>query len=146
MGHTIKKKTKLSLVKSIKFIVKSKYLLHLAIIVIGCGLTINMIEVTWKANLKTSLSRSCRLSKFYGNGCFKCWIFCPHYYSIFWRNGLKAFRMAFLVLELHPFLLELPDFFFSSLAIFKIQSTHSPRSLASHHFYLLFSLEHFKMS
>ncbi len=52
MGHTIKKKTKLSLLKSIKFIASSKYLLHLAIIVIGCGLTINMIEVTWKANLK----------------------------------------------------------------------------------------------
>ncbi len=47
-----KKKTKLSLFKGIKHILSSKYLIHIALIVIGCGLAINMIEVTWKANLK----------------------------------------------------------------------------------------------
>lgn len=47
-----KKKTKLSLFESIKHIAKSKYLFNIAIMVIAYGLTINLIEVSWKANLK----------------------------------------------------------------------------------------------
>jgi ATP:ADP antiporter, AAA family len=47
-----KKKTKLSLLQSIKHIGSSKYLFNIAIMVIGYGLAINMIEVSWKANLK----------------------------------------------------------------------------------------------
>lgn len=45
-------KNKLSLLQSLKYIAQSKYLLSIAIMVIGCGLSINMIEVSWKANLK----------------------------------------------------------------------------------------------
>jgi AAA family ATP:ADP antiporter len=45
-------KTKLSLLQGLKMIVSSKYLLCLAIMVIGYGLSFNLIEVTWKAHLK----------------------------------------------------------------------------------------------
>ncbi len=45
-------KTKLSLLQSIKFIIKSPYLRWIAVMVIAYGLTINLTEVTWKANLK----------------------------------------------------------------------------------------------
>jgi len=45
-------KTKLSLKEGIKFIASSKYLRCIAIMVIAYGLTINLIEVTWKAHLK----------------------------------------------------------------------------------------------
>lgn len=45
-------KTKLSLKESIKFILKSPYLRCIAIMVIAYGLTMNLTEVTWKANLK----------------------------------------------------------------------------------------------
>ncbi len=45
-------KTKLSLFESIKFIVRSRYLRAIAMMVIAYGLTINLTEVTWKANLK----------------------------------------------------------------------------------------------
>ena len=45
-------KTKLSLIEGIRHIFTSKYLICLAIMVIAYGLSINMIEVTWKANLK----------------------------------------------------------------------------------------------
>ena len=45
-------KNSLSLWQSIKHIANSKYLLWIAVMVIGYGLTINMIEVSWKANLK----------------------------------------------------------------------------------------------
>ncbi len=47
-------KTKLSLLESMKFIVRSKYLRCIAMMVIAYGLTISLTEVTWKANLKLS--------------------------------------------------------------------------------------------
>lgn len=50
--HTLNEKTKLTFRKSIKHIFSSKYLLSIAVLVIGCALTINMVEVTWKAHLK----------------------------------------------------------------------------------------------
>jgi len=51
--HSLNEKTKLTLRESIKHIFKSKYLMGIAVLVIGCALTINMVEVTWKAHLKT---------------------------------------------------------------------------------------------
>ncbi|MBF8263383.1 MAG: tlcA-B [Parachlamydiales bacterium] len=45
-------KTKLSLRESLKLIVKSKYLRYIAMMVVAYGLTMNLVEVTWKANLK----------------------------------------------------------------------------------------------
>lgn len=45
-------KPKLSLWDSLKFIVKSKYLLCIAAIVVAYGLTMSLVEVSWKANLK----------------------------------------------------------------------------------------------
>lgn len=45
-------KTKLSLLDSLKFIVRSPYLRSIAIMVVAYGLTINLTEITWKANLK----------------------------------------------------------------------------------------------
>ncbi|MCP3660796.1 MAG: hypothetical protein GY830_11040 [Bacteroidetes bacterium] len=49
---SVDEKTKLSFLEGIKFIVKSKYLISIAITVISVGLTINLVEITWKANLK----------------------------------------------------------------------------------------------
>lgn len=49
---SLDQKTKLSLIESLKFIVRSPYLRCIAVMVIGYGLTINLTEVTWKANLK----------------------------------------------------------------------------------------------
>lgn len=51
-GQNLTEKTKLSLRKSLKYIAKSKYLRCIAIMVLAYGLTINLVEVTWKANLK----------------------------------------------------------------------------------------------
>lgn len=45
-------KTKLSLFDSIKFIARSKYLRYIAVMVISYGLTMTLVEVSWKANLK----------------------------------------------------------------------------------------------
>lgn len=48
----LKRKTKLSLLESVKYILTSRYLLSIAVMVIGCALTINLVEVTWKANVR----------------------------------------------------------------------------------------------
>ena len=61
-----KVKTKLSLWKGIKYLSKSKYIRYLAIMVIGYGLTINLIEVTWKANLKLYLPTAAAYQSFMG--------------------------------------------------------------------------------
>lgn len=51
-GGGKKKKTKLSLGESFKFIFTSKYILCLAILVIAYGISINLVEVTWKSQVK----------------------------------------------------------------------------------------------
>jgi AAA family ATP:ADP antiporter len=50
--QSIDQKTKLSLLDSLKFIARSPYLRWIAVMVVAYGLTINLTEVTWKANLK----------------------------------------------------------------------------------------------
>lgn len=47
-----KKKVKMSLGESFKFIFTSKYILSLAILVIAYGISINLVEVTWKSQVK----------------------------------------------------------------------------------------------
>lgn len=50
--QSMDQKTKLSLFESLKFIVRSSHLRCIAVIVVAYGLTMNLTEVTWKANLK----------------------------------------------------------------------------------------------
>jgi ATP:ADP antiporter, AAA family len=52
--QTLKKKTTLSLKDSLSLILKSKYLLLIAVMVISYSLALNLIEVFWKATLKLS--------------------------------------------------------------------------------------------
>lgn len=47
-----KEKPKMSLKESFLFLSRSKYILCLAILVIGYGVAINLVEVTWKGQLK----------------------------------------------------------------------------------------------
>ena len=47
-----KKKTKMSMGESFKFLFTSKYILCLAVLVIAYGISINLVEVTWKSQVK----------------------------------------------------------------------------------------------
>merc|ERR1711976_545948 len=47
-----KKKVKMSLKESAKFLMDSPYIRDLAILVISYGMCINIVEVSWKAKLK----------------------------------------------------------------------------------------------
>ncbi len=47
-----KKKPKMGLFESFAYLAKSKYILCLAVLVLGYGISINLVEVTWKAQVK----------------------------------------------------------------------------------------------
>ncbi|MGE3954194.1 MAG: Npt1/Npt2 family nucleotide transporter [Parachlamydiales bacterium] len=47
-----KEKPKMGLMESFAYLAKSKYILCLAILVLGYGISINLVEVTWKGQLK----------------------------------------------------------------------------------------------
>ena len=48
-----KKKTKMKLTDSFKLLVHSKYLMYIAILVVVYGVSINLLEVTWKDQVRT---------------------------------------------------------------------------------------------
>ena len=52
MQRVKKEKPKMSLKDSFLYLARSKYILCLAILVIGYGIAINLVEVTWKGQLK----------------------------------------------------------------------------------------------
>lgn len=64
--QTVNQKTRLSLVASIKHIFSSKHLFFIAVLVVGCALTINMVEVTWKAHMKLQYPSTADYQMFMG--------------------------------------------------------------------------------
>lgn len=61
-----KDKPKMSLGESFAFLAKSKYILALAVIVIAYGIAINLVEVTWKSQLKLQYPNPNEYSAFMG--------------------------------------------------------------------------------
>ena len=62
-----KQKTKLSLVESAKYLGQSKYIRDLATLVIAYGMSINIVEVTWKSRLRAAYPDPNAYSAFMGN-------------------------------------------------------------------------------
>lgn len=62
-----KQKTSMSLGESASFLAKSKYIRDLATLVIGYGMSINIVEVTWKSKLKAAFPDPNSYSAFMGN-------------------------------------------------------------------------------
>ena len=62
-----KSKTSMSVAESAKFLSKSKYIRDLATLVIGYGMSINIVEVTWKSKLKAAFPDPNSYSAFMGN-------------------------------------------------------------------------------
>jgi AAA family ATP:ADP antiporter len=65
-----KSKPKLGLMESFAFLAKSKYILCLSILVIAYGISINLVEVTWKSQLKLQYSNPNDYSTFMGKFSF----------------------------------------------------------------------------
>jgi len=64
---TKKSKPKLSIAESFAYLAKSKYILCIAILVISYGICINLVEVTWKGQLKLQYPDPNDYSTFMGN-------------------------------------------------------------------------------
>jgi AAA family ATP:ADP antiporter len=62
-----KVKTKMGMGDSAKFLAKSRYIRDLATLVIGYGMAINIVEVTWKSKLKAAFPDPNAYSAFMGN-------------------------------------------------------------------------------
>eukprot|EP01033_Poteriospumella_lacustris_P006840 gene6841-4927_t len=62
-----KTKTKMTFGESAKFLASSRYIRDLAVIVIGYGMAINIVEVTWKSKLKAAFPDPNAYSTFMGN-------------------------------------------------------------------------------
>jgi ATP:ADP antiporter, AAA family len=62
-----KQKTKLSMKESAQFLMRSTYIRDLALLVICYGMSINIVEVTWKAKLKAQFPDPNSYSAFMGN-------------------------------------------------------------------------------
>ena len=61
-----KEKVKLSIMDSFKYLAQSKYLRNIAILVIGYGFAINLVEIIWKNQLKLAYPNSNDYSTFMG--------------------------------------------------------------------------------
>jgi len=61
-----KKKAKMSLGESFKFLFTSKYILCLAVLVIAYGISINLVEITWKSQVKEQFPNPNDYSTFMG--------------------------------------------------------------------------------
>ncbi|HSX14231.1 MAG TPA: Npt1/Npt2 family nucleotide transporter [Chlamydiales bacterium] len=80
-------KTKLTLLQSIKFIAKSPYLRWIAVMVIAYGLTMNLTEVTWKANLKLACPDQGTYTSFMAN--VSSWVgICSFIITLFFSGAL----------------------------------------------------------
>lgn len=61
-----KQKLKMSIGESLAFLMKSKYILCIALVVIAYGISINLVEVTWKSQLKLQYPNANDYSTFMG--------------------------------------------------------------------------------
>ena len=62
-----KKKVKMTMKESAKFLLSSSYIRDLALLVISYGMCINIVEVSWKAKLKAAFPDPNSYSSFMGN-------------------------------------------------------------------------------
>ncbi|KAE9588032.1 putative ADP/ATP carrier protein [Lupinus albus] len=62
-----KKKPKMGTMESLKFLVSSRYIRDLATLVVAYGISINLVEVTWKSKLKAQYPSPNEYSSFMGD-------------------------------------------------------------------------------
>lgn len=66
-GTPRKKKQKMSMMESAKFLMSSPYIRNLAMLVVSYGMCINIVEVSWKSKLKQAFPNPNDYSAFMGN-------------------------------------------------------------------------------
>lgn len=53
----LQEKPKMGTMESLKFLVSSRYIRDLATLVVAYGISINLVEVTWKSKLKAQVRK-----------------------------------------------------------------------------------------
>lgn len=113
-----KNKAKMSLAESFKFLFTSKYILCLAVLVIAYGISINLVEITWKSQVKEQYPNPNDYSTFMG------WFsFCTGFVTILMMlfvggNVIRRKGWGFAAL-ITPVVLLLTGIGFFSFVIFK---------------------------
>jgi len=113
-----KSKPKLSMKESFKFLARSKYLGLLAIIVISYGVAINLIEVSWKAQLKIQYPNPNEYLAFMGGFSFVTGLVTVFTTLFLGGNIMRKFGWKTSAL-LTPVLLICTGITFLSLIVFK---------------------------
>jgi len=113
-----KSKPKLSMKESFKFLFKSKYLGLLAVLVLSYGIAINLVEVTWKAQLKLQYPHSNDYLAFMGGFSMVTGMITIFTTMFLGGNIMRKFgwRVSSLVT---PVILSLTGISFLSFVIFK---------------------------
>lgn len=113
-----KTKPKLSMKESFKFLATSKYLGLLALIVISYGVAINLVEVSWKAQLKIQFPSSNDYLAFMGGFSFVTGLVTVFTTLFLGGNIMRKFGWKISAL-LTPLLLFLTGVTFLALIVFK---------------------------
>ncbi|XP_068634194.1 ADP,ATP carrier protein 2, chloroplastic-like [Aristolochia californica] len=66
-GRKKKEKAKMTMMESMKFLLSSRYVRDLATLVVAYGISINLVEVTWKSKLKAQFPSPNEYSSFMGD-------------------------------------------------------------------------------
>ena len=113
-----KSKPKMSMKESFSYLLKSKYMGYLAILVIGYGISINIVEVTWKSQLKLAYPNPNDYSTFMGKFSFMTGIITSFMMLFVGGNVVRKFgwRTAALVT---PITLLVTGVIFFSVVLFK---------------------------
>lgn len=113
-----KVKTKMGLKESFLYLVKSPYMLSLAMLVIGYGIAINIVEVTWKSQLKLQYPSSNDYSTFMG--VFSTLTGCVSVLTMLFVGGNVVRKFGWLKAALvTPIILLITGSIFFLLVIFK---------------------------
>ncbi|MEC8306884.1 MAG: Npt1/Npt2 family nucleotide transporter [Chlamydiota bacterium] len=113
-----KSKPKLSMKESFKLLIKNKYLGYIAILVMAYGITINLVEVTWKGQLKLQFPVKNEYSAFMG--LFSMWTGFSTFLITFFLGGPIFRKLSWSkVAQITPVMIIVTGALFFSLMLFK---------------------------
>ena len=115
-----KAKPKMSMKESFAFLARSKYLGLLAVLVIGYGVAINIVEVTWKGQLKLQYPHSNDYVSFMGKFSFCTGLFSSFMMLFVGGNVVRRLGWRFAAATT-PIMLFITGALFFSFVIFKEQ-------------------------
>lgn len=115
-----KEKLKMSLKDSFLFLVKSKYIGCIALIVITYGISMNLIEVNWKNQVRLQYTNASDYASFMGH--FSTWTGIVSFIMVFFVGGNVIRRFGWNVAALTtPLVLLITSILFFSFILFKDQ-------------------------